>query len=126
MELCAARGLRLVEDAAQSLGVTLDGVHLGTFGDIGTFSLSSPKIISTGQGGIVVTRNATLARAIALAKNFGRATSGVGETYVDVGMNAKFTDLQAVVGIEQLKKLPARVARMRAMWERYYAGRIRD
>jgi len=54
---CRERNILLLEDAAQSLGSFKDGKHLGTFGDIGLFSFSAPKIITTGQGGILVTDN---------------------------------------------------------------------
>ena len=50
---CKKRGLMLIEDAAQSLGSFYDGRHLGTYGDVGSFSFSAPKIITTGQGGLL-------------------------------------------------------------------------
>jgi len=118
-QFCKEAGIPLVEDAAQSVGVRLDGQHLGTIGDIGTFSLSSPKIISTGQGGFLVTSNASIASKLRIVKNFGRVAAGPEESYAELGINAKFTDLQAVVGLEQLKKLSWRVRHMRAMWARY-------
>ena len=120
-QLCKDSGIPLIEDAAQSVGAQLGGQHLGTIGDIGTFSLSSPKIISTGQGGFLVTSNASLASRLRMVKNFGRVAAGPEESYGTLGINAKFTDLQAVVGLEQFKKLPWRVQRMRAMWDRYRA-----
>ena len=54
---CKLNNLFLLEDSAQSLGCKINGKNLGTFGNIGCFSLSSPKIISTGQGGFCVTDN---------------------------------------------------------------------
>jgi perosamine synthetase len=119
-EYCKTNGLVLLEDAAQSLGCTVDGVHFGRYGDIGCFSLSTPKIISTGQGGFLITDNDEYARKINMIKNFGRRCGGVDDFEV-FGINAKFTDLQAVVGIEQMKKLPARVPRLRAIFDAYYS-----
>ena len=172
--LCRGRGVALVVDAAQSVGARVGGVALGAHGDIATLSFSSPKIISTGQGGAVVipahvpsTRNTQtlcafsvdgddattncdgdascqrpmtathmettetrladvnatdLAATVRILKNFGRTTSGADEYVEARGLNLKFTDLQAVVGLQQMDKLPWRVARMRDMWFRYRAG----
>jgi perosamine synthetase len=98
----------------------LNGKHLGTFGQVGCFSLSTPKIISTGQGGFLVTDDDEIARRLRMIKNFGRASGGI-DVFEEFGLNAKFTDIQAVIGIEQVKKLPARVQRMRAIYDLYYS-----
>ena len=119
--LCKQKNLYLIEDAAQSLGCLIDGKHYGTIGDIGCFSFSTPKIITTGQGGCLITNNTTLATKILTLKNFGRKMGGV-EVYDSFGVNFKFTDLQAVVGLAQMKKLPQRVRRMREMFDMYYQG----
>ena len=76
---CKAQQLFLVEDAAQSLGAYYKGRHIGLFGDIATLSFSSPKIISTGQGGACFTNDAELAKKLAKNKDFGRARPGVEE-----------------------------------------------
>jgi len=86
----------VVEDAAQSLGSKWKGKHSGTFGDIGSFSFSTPKIITTGQGGALVTNNDDYIEKIRQIKDFGRAKSGVDE-HITLGYNFKFTDLQAVI-----------------------------
>lgn len=119
VEGCRSAGVILVEDAAQSLGCRYKGRALGSFGDVGTFSFSSPKIISTGQGGCVVTNDADIANAVRRVKDFGREMPGT-EVYSTFGVNLKFTDLQAVVGLEQLKRLPGRIMRMRVLWDTYY------
>jgi perosamine synthetase len=118
VEYCHSRNVLVLEDAAQSLGCRLNGKHYGTFGDIACFSLSTPKIISTGQGGFVVTNNDELASHVFKIKNFGRKSGGI-EEYSEFGLNFKFTDLQAVVGLEQTKKLPERVERMKEIYEVY-------
>ena len=120
VELCQSRGILLVEDSAQSLGSFVNGKHIGTFGQIGCFSLSTPKIISTGQGGFLVTNEDDLARRIRMIKNFGRVSGGI-DVFEEFGVNGKFTDIQAVIGIEQMKKLPERICRLRAIYELYYA-----
>ncbi|RJS78989.1 DegT/DnrJ/EryC1/StrS family aminotransferase [Methanophagales archaeon] len=110
--------LFLVEDAAQSLGSRFKGKHLGTFGDVGSFSFSAPKVITTGQGGALVTDNEEIYQKILKIKDFGRAKSGV-DYHETMGYNFKFTDLQAVIGIEQMKKLDWRVKRKKEMYKLY-------
>ncbi len=111
---CKGHNIWLVEDAAQSLGSRCGGRHLGTFGDIGSFSFSVPKVITTGQGGALITNNEELAGRIKKIRDFGRAGGG-SDHYLVKGWNFKFTDLQAVIGIEQMKKLPGRIARKKEM-----------
>lgn len=118
VELSKKYNLFLVEDAAQSLGSRYKGKHLGTFGTIGSFSFSSPKVITTGQGGCLVTDNEELYQKILRIKDFGRPKSGV-DYHEVLGYNFKFTDLQAVIGIEQMKKLDWRVKRKKEMYKLY-------
>lgn len=115
---CKKYNLYLIEDAAQALGSRWNGKHLGTFGNIGSFSFSSPKVITTGQGGALVTDDSSLMDKIRKIKDFGRESSGV-DSYVTLGYNFKFTDLQAVVGIEQMKKLETRIKRKKDMYAIY-------
>ncbi|MBU1092768.1 DegT/DnrJ/EryC1/StrS family aminotransferase [Patescibacteria group bacterium] len=115
---CKENGLRLIEDAAQSLGSRKDGKHLGTFGDIGSFSFAVPKIITTGQGGALVTDDEVLIEKIRKLRDFGREKPGA-DHYLTMGWNFKFTDIQAVIGIEQMKKLPWRVGRKKEIYNLY-------
>lgn len=119
VKLCNEKNLILIEDAAQSLGCRINGKNLGTFGIIGCFSLSTPKIISTGQGGFVVTDDDNIAKKINMIKNFGRKESGI-DDFIIFGINLKFTDIQAVIGIEQMKKIEYRVNRMKEIYNLYY------
>jgi perosamine synthetase len=117
--LARRHNLFVIEDAAQSLGSRYRGKHLGTFGDFGSFSFSHPKIITTGQGGALVTDNEELYRQVLLLKDFGRPKSGV-DYHTVIGYNFKFTDLGAVIGIEQMKKLNWRVKRKKEMYKLYH------
>lgn len=121
VSFCKSKGLWLIEDAAQSLGSRFAGRHLGTFGDIGSFSFSMPKIITTGQGGALITDNDDLAERIAKLRDFGREKPGA-DHYLTQGWNFKFTDLQAVIGIEQMKKISARVERKKTIGKLYRQG----
>jgi perosamine synthetase len=112
--------LYLIEDSAQSLGSFNSFRHLGTFGSLGVFSFSIHKIITTGNGGAMVTDDDELARRVRSMKDFGRSRNGADE-YLEMGWNFKFTDLQAVVGIEQMKKLEWRVRRKKEMYSLYHS-----
>lgn len=117
-KLCRDKKIYLIEDAAQSLGSFYNGKHLGRHGIIGSFSFSVPKIITTGQGGALITDDKKLYEKIEKLKDFGRVKAGV-DWHDEMGWNFKFTDLQAVLGIEQMKKLPARVGRKKTMLALY-------
>lgn len=116
--LCEANGVLVIEDAAQSLGSYYGDQHLGTVGDVGCLSFSMPKVITTGQGGAVLTNDGDVAERVRKLKDFGRESGG-NDIHDAMGFNFKFTDFQAVVGIEQMKKLPARLERKKAIWNRY-------
>lgn len=116
---CKEKKIFLIEDAAQSLGCKIGDKYLGTIGDIGCYSLSTPKIISSGQGGFIVTNNNELAIKISQIKNFGRKESGI-DIFETFGINLKYTDLQAVITIEQMKKLDYRIKRMSEIYNLYY------
>lgn len=121
-DLARRRGLALIEDAAQALGSWFpDGRHVGTAGLVGSFSFSTPKIISTGQGGCLVTQDDGVAHRLRRLKDFGRAGGGT-DVHDTIGYNFKFTDVQAVIGLEQLKKLPWRVERKKEIWRAYEDG----
>jgi len=115
---CHARGVKVIEDAAQSLASFHDGRHLGTIGDCGCFSFSSQKLVTTGQGGAVVTDDEETYRRIGLLRDFGRSAGG-SDHYLSVGWNLKFTDLQAVIGLEQMRRLPALVERKKKIFSLY-------
>ncbi len=118
VERCRARGIKVIEDAAQSLGSFHGGRHLGTIGDCGCLSFSSQKIVTTGQGGAVLTDDAALFERMGLLRDFGRREGG-SDHYLSVGWNLKFTDLQAVIGLSQMRRLTQIVERKRAIFARY-------
>lgn len=123
-ELSQDQNLILIEDAAQSLGSFYpDGRHIGRAGSIGSFSFSAPKIISTGQGGALITDDDVVAEKIRRIKDFGRSGGGT-DIHNSIGFNFKFTELQACVGIEQMKKLKQRVIRKKEIWKRYQKNLI--
>ncbi len=119
VRFCKAHKLLLIEDAAQALGSKWHGKHLGSFGSIGCLSFSTQKIITTGQGGALLTNNEKLYRTIKRVKDFGRESGG-NDIHNKWGWNFKFTDLQAILGIEQMKKLPRRIKRKKEIYKKYF------
>jgi perosamine synthetase len=123
IELCKKLNLFLIEDAAQSLGSFYpNGRHIGTLGDFGSFSFSAPKIITTGQGGCLVTNNPELYSKICKIKDFGRERSGI-DVHDRLGYNFKFTDLQAALGLSQINKLEKRIGLKKKIFE-FYKNRL--
>lgn len=123
--LCKKHKLYLFEDAAQSLGSRVGGKYLGTFGTFGSFSFSMPKIITMGQGGALVTDDEEKYKKLCKFKDFGRLKSGE-DHYEMLGYNLKFSDLLAVFGIEQMKKIKERVQKKKEIlkWYREFLGNI--
>ena len=118
-KFCIEKNLILFEDSAQSLGSNYtNGKHQGTVGLAGSFSFSAPKIISTGQGGAIVTNDDDMAYKLRRLKDFGRSGGG-NDVHDSIGYNFKFTELQGVIGVEQMKKLPWRVERKKEIYQLY-------
>jgi perosamine synthetase len=119
------RGIAVVEDAAEGFMSAYQGRMLGTLGDVGCFSFSPNKVITTGQGGIMVTASAELANQLRMLKDQGRPTRGTGgdDLHPGLGFNFKLTDLQAAVGMAQLQALDERLRRQTRNYE-IYAERL--
>jgi perosamine synthetase len=117
--LARARGLFVIEDAAQAIEVFYAGRHAGTFGDVGCFSFFADKTLTTGEGGLVVTRSEELHRRLAFLRNQGREERG-SFVHAAVGYNFRMTDLQAAIGLVQLAKLEEIKRRKARNLERYH------
>lgn len=111
--LCPAE-VHLVEDAACSLGSSLDGVPCGLLGDLATFSFHPRKVITTGEGGMVVTRDARCAARLRTLRNHGQRTPG---DFERAGPNARMPETQAALGVAQMVKLDDILSRRRALAE---------
>lgn len=118
MNLAKKYKLFILEDAAQALGCYYKDKHLGTFGEIGSFSFSTPKVITTGQGGALVTNNKDLSDKIIRIKDFGRIDRKT-QDHDEIGYNFKFTDIQAALGLAQMDKLEWRLKRKKEMYKLY-------
>ena len=129
-ELCAARGLTLLEDAAHAAGSRLHGRHVGTFGLASAFSLFSNKNLAVGEGGLVVTDDDEVAARIRLLRSHGMTTlswqrhKGHATSYdvVDLGFNYRLDEPRAALATARLARLDAENARRGELDARYRAA----
>ncbi len=144
--ICDKYGLFLIEDCCDAVGTTYDGKMAGTFGDIATTSFYPAHHITMGEGGSVLTSNPLLKRIATSLRDWGRdcyCDPGCDNTcgrrfkgqhgdlplgydhkyvYSHVGYNLKITDMQAAIGVAQLKKLPLFIEMRKANFEKLYNG----
>jgi len=110
-KIAEEHNLLLIEDAAESLGAAVDGKKVGGFGHAAILSFCSNKIITTGEGGAVVTDSADIYEKLKLIRSHGRVetanyfSSNENMDYVKLGYNFRMSDITAALGIAQLKKV---------------------
>jgi len=110
-EICRTHGLLLLEDAAQAHGASLDGTPVGAFGIASSFSFYPTKNMTSGEGGMITTPGADVARMCRLLRNQGMEKRYANEV---VGFNLRMTDIHAAIGRVQLRRLPEWNERRRA------------
>ncbi|WP_371668122.1 DegT/DnrJ/EryC1/StrS family aminotransferase [Streptomyces sp. NBC_00289] len=125
---CADRDLPLVEDAACAIGSTVGGEPVGRGALIAAWSFHPRKLVTTGEGGMITTDDAEWAARLRRLREHGMNASAaqrhasskpVLESYLEVGYNYRMTDVQAAIGLVQLGKLDAMIARRRELAARY-------
>jgi perosamine synthetase len=119
-KIAEAHGLFIIEDAAEALGCWAGGRHLGTIGDIGTFSFFGNKTITTGEGGMVVCNDDSLAARVRKTKGQGQS---IGRRYWHdiLGFNYRMTNICAAIGLAQIERLPQIIERKQAIARHYRA-----
>lgn len=124
-------GVAVLEDAACALGSRYRGRPIGGHSRMACFSFHPRKVITTGEGGMITTDDVQLAARLRLLRQHGMDTSVLdrdrakqvqAERYLLLGYNYRMTDLQAAVGVEQMRKLPEIVARRLELGQRYNAA----
>jgi UDP-4-amino-4,6-dideoxy-N-acetyl-beta-L-altrosamine transaminase len=136
-ELCRHYGVRIIDDASHAIGAMWKGERVGSgrWADITVFSFHPVKILTTGEGGMALTNDAELHRRLSMLRTHGMVrdsahleTKGVGGWYYEqqaLGFNYRLTDLQAALGVSQLRRIDAFLAarrRLAARYDRLLAG----
>lgn len=107
-KIAKQNGLIVIEDACQSHGAELNGKKTGALGDIGCFSFFQTKNMTTGEGGMITTSDEELYKKLRLRREHGSpADSSTWYNYATLGYNYNMTEMQAAIGVVQLKKLDA-------------------
>jgi len=120
LELARRHGLKIIEDAAEAHGLTYKDRPCGSFGDISTFSFYPNKLVTTGEGGMILTDDAALAERCRSLRNLCFRPQ---ERFVhqELGWNFRLSNVQAALGLAQLERLDEFVSRKRRMGQRYQA-----
>jgi perosamine synthetase len=121
-EVARRWNLTVVEDAAEALGSFRDGAHVGGDGVVSTLSFNGNKIVTTGGGGAILTRDPALAARAKHLTTTARRGSGWVYDHDEVGWNYRLPNLNAALGVAQLERLDDMLARKRALAGRYAAA----
>jgi dTDP-4-amino-4,6-dideoxygalactose transaminase len=123
-EICKKHGLRLLEDSAQAIGASLNGRPSGSFGDIGIYSFQLNKNMTSGEGGLLVTKDEDLFKRCSALHDLGYARNDQGrldpsdERYQLWGTGSRMSELSGAMALGQLRKVKSITARMRdAKWK---------
>jgi perosamine synthetase len=119
IKICKKNKIIIIEDAAEMIGQTYKGKPCGSFGEISIFSFYANKHITTGEGGIILTNNKKLYEKACSLRNlaFGKKNRF---NHDDMGWNYRFTNMQAALGLSQLKRLGKIVRVKRRIGLQYY------
>lgn len=124
IQFASKHGLKVIEDAAQGIGVHYEGQHVGTFGDIGCFSFFADKTLTTGEGGYVTCKSEEVYEQLLYLRNQGRLDRG-SFIHPRIGYNFRMTDLQASIGLVQFGRLAEIIRRKREILG-WYKEAFRD
>ena len=114
--------IKLVEDAAESLGSTYHSQHTGTFGLMGTLSFNGNKTITTGGGGAILTNDASIARRAKHITTTAKVAHAWEFVHDEIGYNYRLPNLNAALGCAQLEQLPAKLIAKRTLFNHYQAA----
>jgi dTDP-4-amino-4,6-dideoxygalactose transaminase len=115
--ICREHGLFVIEDATHAIGASVDGKKVGGFGNAGVFAFTPTKVLTTGEGGMLVTDDHDLA---AFARQFRFYGSGLGKTnFENVGRHMVMHEISGILGIYQLQRLDEFIARRNQIADQY-------
>jgi perosamine synthetase len=115
---CEENNLWLYEDAAHAHGCWLNGKHAGTFGIAGSFSFFATKVMTSGEGGMIVTNDSEIARKAALYRNHGKPEPWV-SYHVLAGSNWRMNEIAAIIGLAQLDRLERMIEKRQEIARQY-------
>lgn len=115
-EIALKHGIPLIEDAACAFGHKYAGRYAGTFGLVGTLSFSVPKVLTTGQGGAVITDSTTIATSAREYIDHGDLSWRETNLNRNIGTNLRFNDVLAALGLSQLRSIEERLERKRLVY----------
>jgi dTDP-4-amino-4,6-dideoxygalactose transaminase len=116
--LCDQRGIALVEDAAHAHGATFDGRFAGSFGAAAAFSFYPTKVVTSGEGGMVLTGSEELAQEARIYRDQGKGAFSANH-HVRLGSAWRMSELHAATGLVHLRRMEEFIARRRAVAARY-------
>ena len=118
-QVCKEFGLPLIEDAAESLGSFVDGVHTGVIGDIGILSYNGNKVMTTGGGGMILCKSEDLGQKAKHITTTAKKAHRWAYDHDQIGFNYRLPNLNAALGVAQMKKLPSFLKKKRKVAELY-------
>jgi len=124
-KIAKENNLLLIEDAAEAFGAKIDGKFVGSIGDLNMFSFCQNKVITTGEGGMLVTDDANLYQKMKLVRSHGRAddrdyfSSTEVFDYISLGYNLRMSSITAALGISQLQKVEKIISMRREVARKY-------
>ncbi|MDG6777607.1 LegC family aminotransferase [Thiomicrorhabdus sp. zzn3] len=119
VDVCDGFKIKLVEDAAESLGSFYRGKHTGTFGDLGVFSFNGNKILTTGGGGMLITNDDALARHAKHLSTTAKVPHAWRFEHDEIAYNLRLPNLNAALGVAQMAQLDAFLAEKHALAQHY-------
>jgi perosamine synthetase len=124
-QIARQHDLHIIDDSCEALGAEYKGRKVGTFGDAAAFAFYPNKQMTTGEGGIIVTDDAEIARLCRSMRNQGRSEMGAWLEHVRLGYNYRMTEMSAALGVSQLQRLESFLEK-RANVARMYNERLAD
>tara|TARA_X000001036_G_C20624984_1_gene784733 strand:+ start:42 stop:1187 length:1146 start_codon:yes stop_codon:yes gene_type:complete len=126
LEVAKKKNIIIVEDAAEMIGQKYNGQLCGSFGHISTFSFYANKHITTGEGGMILTNDKKIYNKCKSLRNLCFGVKGNRFNHDDIGWNYRFTNIQAAIGLGQLKNIKWIVNRKKEIGRRYYKNLIKN
>ena len=118
IQVCKVKNILLIEDCAEAQGLTFNGEYCGTYGDMAIFSFYANKLITTGEGGMLVVKDTELAERAKSVRNLS-FTSGRRFIHHELGWNYRLSSIQAALGISQMNRMDQNLVNRKTVALRY-------